>query len=180
MHIVIGVLTALAGLIWALAALRKSGFNFSALDPFALYRRFQWNKKYSEKAIYSLNDPLDVAGLLLLGVTKCEGEISSEQKKELLRIFESEFKLNDNDASDLLLASSHLIRDEVYLVDNINKIMNRSKSNFSKNQIESLVKLMGSLANFESVANTEQNKLIQATQTFFNKYTGNENSWGSE
>ena len=81
MHIVIGVLTAIAGLIWALAALRKSDFNFSSLDPFAFYRRFQWNKKYSDKAIYALSGPLDVAALLLFGVAICEGAISREQKR---------------------------------------------------------------------------------------------------
>ena len=34
MHIVIAVITAIAGLFWALNALQRSGFQFSSLNPF--------------------------------------------------------------------------------------------------------------------------------------------------
>ena len=33
MHIVIAAITAVAGLIWALNSLQRSGFNVSALNP---------------------------------------------------------------------------------------------------------------------------------------------------
>lgn len=167
MHIVIGLITAVGGLIWALVALQRAGFDLS--DPFAWYRRLQWRKKYPDKPLYSLQEPMDVAAVLLLGVAKCEGEISAEQKKQLLHLFDSEFKLSPDEASDLLLASSHLIRNEVYLVDNLDRILERSKERFTSAQASSLLALMDRVANFESTANEEQRKLIAATEHYFSE-----------
>ena len=101
MHIVISVITALGGLIWALIALQKSGFDVSVLNPFLWHRRSLWRKKYDTKPIYKLSEPVDVAALLLLGVAKCEGEISSEQKQKILSIFAHDLHLGADDANDL-------------------------------------------------------------------------------
>ena len=120
MHIVITLITALGGLFWAMYYLQRSGFDFNSLNPFLWHRRAQWQNKYNTKPIYNLSEPLDVAVLLLLGIAKCEGEISAEQKQQLLKILENEFHLSGDQASDQLLASSHLLKDEIYLVDNIN------------------------------------------------------------
>ena len=35
----IAAITAIAGLLWALNALQRSGFQFSSLNPFLAYRR---------------------------------------------------------------------------------------------------------------------------------------------
>lgn len=39
MHIIIGVITAIAGLLWALNRLNESGFNLNSLNPFLWARR---------------------------------------------------------------------------------------------------------------------------------------------
>ncbi len=119
MHIVIAVITAIAGLFWALNALQRSGFQFSSLNPFLAWRRFQWSRTYGGRPIYKLERPMDVAAVLLLGIAKADGAITSDQKRELLAMFQSEFSISRDEASDLLLASSHLIRDEIYLVDHL-------------------------------------------------------------
>jgi hypothetical protein len=177
MHIVIGILTALAGLIWALVALRRAGFSISSLDPFAWYRRMQWSKKYAEKPLYSLHTPLEVAAVLLLGVVKCEGEISAGQKKELLSIFEKDLRQTADEAADLLLASAHMIRNETYLVDNLAKILERSASEFTEARIQSLLSLMRKLSTLESAANQEQEKLIDATEQYFKTKLGRQSGW---
>lgn len=177
MHVVIGVLTAVAGLIWALVALQRAGINLGWLDPFAWYRRMQWQKKYADKPLHSLSDPMDVAAVMLLGVAKCEGEISAEQKKELLTIFEIEFKQSPDEAADLLLASSHLIRNEVYLVDNLERIFERSKNRFTPAQVTSLLALMRRVADLEGPANDEQRKLIDATRRYFGEQSRPQGVW---
>lgn len=164
MHIVIGVLSAVAGLIWAMVALQRSGLDLTALNPFLWHRRNQWKKKYREKPIYTLGDPMDVAALLLLGTAKCEGEISAEQKREIAAIFQNEFHLGRDAAADLLLASAHLIRDEIYLVDNLNKILEKSRPRFTEDQVASVLSLMRRVANLDSAMNEEQRKLVQATE----------------
>ena len=91
MHIVLSIITALAGLAWALSSLQKSGFDIQALNPFLWHRRNAWRKKHDTKPIYKLSEPIDVAAILLLGVAKCEGEVSAEQKNKLVEIFQKDF-----------------------------------------------------------------------------------------
>ena len=167
MHIVIAAITALAGLFWALNALQRSGFHFSSLNPFLAYRRWQWTRTHGGRAIYKLDKPMDVAAVLLLGVAKADGEITSEQKKELLTMFQSEFGLSRDEASDLLLASSHLIRDEIYLVDNLDKVLARSAASFERETVASLLAMMRRVAVLDGSVNVEQQKLIDATEKFF-------------
>jgi uncharacterized tellurite resistance protein B-like protein len=177
MHIVLGALSAFAGLIWAVVALQRSGFNPDSINPFLWYRRAQWRRKYAVRPIYNLAEPMDVAALLVLGIAKCEGEISREQKQAIHDLFETEFKLDRNAAADLLLASSHLLRDEIYLVDHLDKILFRSGDSFSAGQVSSLLGMMHRIGTLESALNEEQHRLIDATQHYFRKQAGNHGRW---
>jgi uncharacterized tellurite resistance protein B-like protein len=167
MHIVIAVITAIAGLFWALNALQRSGFQFSSLNPFLAWRRFQWSRSYGGRPIYKLERPMDVAAVLLLGVAKADGAITSDQKRELLAMFQSEFSISRDEASDLLLASSHLIRDEIYLVDHLDKILARSAERFEPDTVTSLLAMMRKIAALDGSINAEQQKLIDATERYF-------------
>lgn len=178
MHIVIGLLSALAGVIWAFVALQRAGFKIDSLNPFAWYRRTKWNKQYATPPLHRLSNPIDVAAVLLLGVAKCEGEISAEQKKAILQIFEQTFHLSATDASDLLLASAHLIRNEVYVGDQLPKILEPSKESFTPPLVSSLLQLMRSVSTIEGPSNDEQEKLITATEKFFRAVLKRDpNSW---
>jgi uncharacterized tellurite resistance protein B-like protein len=167
MHIVIAAITALAGLLYALNALQRSGFHLSSLNPFLAWRRWQWSKTYGGRPLYQLDRPMDVAAVLLLGVAKADGDITSDQKRELLAMFQGEFGIGRDEASDLLLASSHLIRDEIYLVDNLDKVLARSAERFEPDAIASLQAMMRRVAQLDGSINTEQQKLIDATERFF-------------
>lgn len=167
MHVVIAVLTAIAGLLWALNALQRSGFHFSSLNPFLAYRRWQWRSTYGGKPIYKLDRPMDVAAVLLLAVAKADGEITSDQKKTLLEMFQSEFGISRDEASDLLLASSHLIRDVIYIVDHLDKVLERSADRFEPDAVASLLAMMRRIAVLDGSINGEQEKLIAATERYF-------------
>ena len=177
MHVVIAAITALAGLFWALNALQRSGFHLSDLNPFLVYRRWQWRKTYGGRPIYKLERPMDVAAVLLLGVAKADGEITSDQKKELLTLFQGEFQISRDEASDLLLASSHLIRDEIYLVDNLDKVLERSAPKFEPEAVSSLLRMMRRLAAQDGPMNGEQEKLINATDAYFARRMPSHRKW---
>ena len=167
MHVVIAIISALAGLFWALNALQRSGFHFSSLNPFLAYRRWQWRQTYGGRPIYKLERPMDVAAVLLLGVAKADGEITSDQKRELQAMFQSEFEISRDAAADLLLASSHLIRDEIYIVDHLDKILERSVSRFEPGAVSSLLGMMRRVAALDGRINGEQQRLIDATERYF-------------
>lgn len=167
MHIVLGLLSGIAGVVWAFVALQRSGFSLDSLNPFAWYRRHQWLKTYGMKPIFNLREPVDVAGLLLLAVLKCEGEISAEQKRALLAVFETDFHLEAHEAGELLVASSHLLRNELSIAGEVGKVLEKSLPDFSPAKAESLLNLMQRLANLESPANEEQRRLIGAVEQYF-------------
>jgi hypothetical protein len=48
MHYLIGLITAVAMLIFALSRLQRAGLDLNALNPFLWYRRAQWKKLYAE------------------------------------------------------------------------------------------------------------------------------------
>ena len=180
MHVVIGVVTAVAGLIWALVALQRAGMDLGWLNPFLWQRRRQWQQRYREKPLYTLDKPMDVAAVLLLGVAKCEGEISAQQKTALLDIYQREFRVGHNEAADLLLASSYMIRNEVYLVDNLDKLLELSHGRFTDEQVASLVSLMQQVARLESPPIQEQERLIEATAGYFRERRQSKGTWGTE
>jgi len=177
MHIVLAVLSTLAGLIWALAALQRSGFNPSSINPFLWLRRARWRKRYGIPPLYRLEAPMDVAAVLILGTVKCEGEISAEQKRVIRTVFEQEFKLDGNAAADLLLASAYLIRDELYLVDKLEKIIGPVSGQFTVQQATSLLSLMTRVGTLESTLNDEQRRLITATEQYFERLFTKRQAW---
>jgi uncharacterized tellurite resistance protein B-like protein len=166
-HIVIAAITALAGLLWAINSIQRSGFHLSSLNPFLAYRRWKWSRTYGSKPIYRLERPMDVAAVLLLGTAKADGDITSDQKRELQAMFQSEFEISRDEAADLLLASSHLIRDEIYIVDHLDKILERSAPHFDPAAVGSLLAMMRRLAAMDGSINAEQQKLIEATERYF-------------
>lgn len=178
MHVIIAAITALAGLLWAINSLQRSGFSLSSINPFLAYRRWQWRRTYGGKPIYKLERPMDVAAVLLLGIAKADGDITSDQKRELQSMFQNEFDISRDEAADLLLASSHLIRDEIYIVDHLDKILERSAQRFEPAAVGSLLGMMRRVAALDGDINGEQQKLIDATERFFSSRNQATGKWG--
>ena len=167
MHIIIGLITAIAGLIWALNSLERSGFRWSSINPFYWHRRNKWKKQYQESPLYALSEPMEVAAVVMLGVAKLEGEISREQKKEILKIFNSEFNLDEKSSSDLFASTSYLLQSENNFLKNIDKVLARSKDSFSEEQAESTIALAERIAKLDSnISHTQQELLNSFARQF--------------
>ncbi|MFZ5724560.1 MAG: TerB family tellurite resistance protein [Pseudomonadota bacterium] len=174
----IAFITAVAGLLWAINALQRSGFDFRSLNPFAWLRRREWEQRYRTSPLHNLQDPVDVAGVLLLGVARCDGEISSQQKALVLELFGKELQLDRDAAADLLRASAHLIRNEVYLLDTLDRILQPSAGRFTAAQMATLLNMMTRVANCDGAMNAEQRQLIDGVQAFFNRQARSAGTWG--
>ena len=88
--------------------------------------------KLDAKPLYNLEKPVDVAAVILLGAAKLEGEISREQKLDILDTFHSEFHMSKSQAMELFVSSSYLLREEDHLLANLSKVLERSKTHFPK------------------------------------------------
>lgn len=160
MHIVIGLITALGGLFWALNSLQRSGFSISSINPFLWYRRYQWRKSYGQNPVYTLDKPMDAAAVVLLGAAKLEGEISKELKCELLTIFSQEFNLNTEKAKELFAATSFLLQHESHFLKNVDKILETSLNKFSTEQRKSIIELVLRVVKVDSEISSEQKQLV--------------------
>jgi uncharacterized tellurite resistance protein B-like protein len=162
----IALLGAIAGLMWAVNSIQKSGIS---LNPFAWLRRMKWQKEFGTKPLYRLRDPTEVAAVLLLGTAKCKGEITATQKAALRERFIRVLKLPEAEADDLMVAATFLVRDEVYIVDNLARIVGNVRRTLSAEQKASVLNLMEEIALIDGPVNAEQRKLIDQTVAAFNR-----------
>ncbi len=85
--------------------------------------------------------------------------------------------MEKNEADDLLLACSHMLRDEVYISDQIERVLETSSSSFSKQQISSLLKLMREMSLLNEEQNAEQHMLISKTENYFKQLNKSNGKW---
>lgn len=177
MHIVIGVITALAGLCWALYSLQRSGLDLNEFNPFLWARRRKWRKLYGTKPIFNLAKPVEVAAVLIVGLLKEEGDISREQKSEVLRIFEQEFHLDSEKAVEMYKGSLFLLKDEMNIEQSIQGIIAPAKANFTPEQTESLIELLKRVAAIEGSASVTQTRVIETVENEFGPESARAGVW---
>jgi hypothetical protein len=86
MHIVLGLLGSIVTILYLLDRL---GIDLGGLNPFYWQRRRAWAKKYEGDPIHSVEDPMHVAAILIVGAAKLNGDLSAEQKRVALEQAES-------------------------------------------------------------------------------------------
>lgn len=159
MHILIGLLSVIASILWALSYL---GVDLGGLNPFSWKRRRQWRQRYETPPVHKLTRPLEAATVILIGTVSAEGMVSREQKMALLELFQKEFEQSAERASELLASGTFLLKDVRDLAADIPNILAPSKEKFSAEQTESFLNMLEHIANLESPASRSQLDIIAA------------------
>ena len=139
MHIVIGFLGSLVTILYLLDRL---GIDIGGLNPFYWYRRRAYAKKYGADPIYSLEDPIHIASLLIIGTAKLGGDLTAEQKHVAQGQFESSFSMSPDEASGLFGSAAHLLAAPQLLEGQLQKLVDRNASRLSRDQTESMMQMM--------------------------------------
>ena len=142
-----------------LSRLADAGIDLGGLNPFLLRRRRAWRRQFEANPLFSLDDPMDVAAVLAVGVAKADGDMSAEQKHALLDAFQRTFGLDHRSAENLLASSAHLVADGQVLTDQVHDVIARSKERFTDHQIASTLSLLEAVAAVEG-ATGRQRELI--------------------
>lgn len=177
MHIIIGIITAVAGLIWALNSLQRSGVDLNAFNPFTWARRRKWRRLYGTKPIFTLQRPMEAAALLIVGVLKQEGEISREQKAAVIELFTSQFHLEESQAREVFASSVYLLKDEINLDQSVSGILAPCKAAFTAEQAASLVSMLQQVAALEGSPTEGQQRIIQAVRADLDRGPSPEGVW---
>ena len=78
MHILIAFLGSLVTVFYLLDRL---DVDIGGFNPFHWRRKRAWSRQYHGDPVLSVEDPLHVAALLILGTAKLDGIVSAEQKR---------------------------------------------------------------------------------------------------
>ncbi|MBB3061504.1 TerB family tellurite resistance protein [Microbulbifer rhizosphaerae] len=162
MHILIGLITAIGGLVWALYRLQNAGVDLNSFNPFYWLRRRNWQKQLGTKPLHRLDRPMDAAAVLLVAIAKAEGEISREQKAQITDIFSSEFNLTEPQAAELFASSAYMLREVLDVEAEIKHILEPTKAAFTSDQRESLLQMLARVAELEGNIGQAQQQIISA------------------
>ncbi|MDH5621006.1 MAG: TerB family tellurite resistance protein [Gammaproteobacteria bacterium] len=165
MHIVLGLLTTLVTILFLLDRL---GVDIGWLNPFHWRRRRSWARQYHGDPIYSVEDPLHIASLLVLGIARLDGDLTAEQKNKVLELFSTTFSMSDKEASELLASATYLLAAPQLVADQLRQLAKRSKDKLSREQAESMLKMMNDFgATSDRGLTGAQREYVDAIRTLF-------------
>jgi hypothetical protein len=142
MHIVLAALGSIVTILWLLHRLAEMGVTLGGLNPWLWRRRRRWKRSYEANPIFSLESPMELTALLVVAVAKADGDMSSEEKREILGMFRDEFQLAEKDAAELLTAVSYMLGAGEEVRSNLPAVMAPSRDRFSSAQTESAIDLL--------------------------------------
>jgi uncharacterized tellurite resistance protein B-like protein len=174
MHIIIGFLGSLVTIFYLLDRL---GVDIGGLNPFYWYRRYAFAKKFGADPIFSIEDPLHIASLLVIGVAKLDGDLTAEQKKVAQQQFESSFSMDSQASSELFGSAAHLLAAPQLLETQLQKLAGKSKDRFSKDQAESLLEMMAQVAAAEGQPSDTQRRFIDSVRSQLSVGSEPEGTW---
>ena len=143
MHIVLGLLTSIITILYLLD---RMGVDIGGLNPFYWYRRRAFAKNYGSDPIFSVEDPIHIAALLVIGTAKVDGDLTADQKSAAQELFISEFSISDQEASELFGSAAHLLAAPQLIDSQLTKLIDRNTERFSPDQAKSLLQMVQDVA----------------------------------
>jgi len=174
MHIVLGILGSVVTILFLLARL---GIDVRGLNPFYWYRRRAYAQKYGSDPIYSIEDPIHVAALMIIGAAKLDGDLTAEQKRVAQELFVSEFSLGAREASELFGSAAHLLAAPQLIDDQLKKLAARNSNRFSSDQARSMVEMMTRVASADGDLSPAQNGYIDSIRDQFVRQEAPSRTW---
>ena len=177
MHIILGILGSMITILILVNRLSETGLDIGKLNPFAWFRRNKWQKAYNADPAFSMDRPMEAVAGLLYVMAKCSGEITREQKECLLEIFETEFRLGEREAIDLLSSSSFLLKDEDVTLENLKSYLKPSLAKFDAEKRQSTLDLLQKVADCEGRRSSKQDEFLNQVTPFFQETTEPQRKW---
>lgn len=147
MHIILGMLTAIISLLYILDRL---GIDVGYLNPFTWARRRAWAKKYEGDPIYSIEDPIHLAAIFVVGTAKLGEDVSAETKATIVGLFAKTFSLSDKGANELYISAAHLLGAPQVMEAQLAGVADKHRETFSGSQADSLFDMLAEVLGSDS------------------------------
>jgi len=177
MHIILGILGSIITILVLTKQLARLGIDITWLNPFAWARRKKWQKKYHTDPAFTLERPMEAVAGLLYVMAKCSGEITREQKEYILYLFQTEFRLSEDKARELLSPSSFLLKDEDKIIDHLKDYLKPSLAKFDDEKRASTLDLLQKVADCEGDRTSKQEEFLNKVSPFFQETFESERKW---
>lgn len=174
MHVVLGVLTAIISILFILDRL---GIDVGWWNPFHWQRRRAFAKKLGADPIYSVEDPIHLASLFVIGVAKLDGDMTAEQQQVARRQFESSFKMDAREASDLFGSAAHLLAAPQLIESQLDNLAEMNGGRFSAEQADSLLQMMAEVAAVHGGPSPSQQAFLDKAWSLFVTEKAPEGTW---
>ena len=174
MHILLGLLGSIVTILYILD---RVGIDLGELNPFYWYRRRAFAKKYGADPVFSIEDPLHIASLLVIGVAKLYGDLTAAQKAIAQEQFEANFSMDSRTASELFGSAAHLLAAPQLLDSQLTKLAHKNSGRFSKEQVDSLIDMMAKVAAADGELSSTQEAFISDIRSTFVQQEQTQGTW---
>lgn len=176
-----GVVLQILGLIitftMAMEALRRFGIDVGWLNPLAFFRRRAWARKVQTPPLYTLEHPVDVVAVMALAMVQATGAVTVEQKEGVLALLREHLGLNEADAGNLWVASSHMLRNRPLAPSEVGAVLERSADKFTDYHVQTLRSVLQGAAQIVPPASPEQQQLLDAVEAYFTRKRAAAGPW---
>lgn len=177
MHVILGFLGTIVTILWLLHRLAEMGIDLAGLNPFLWKRRRDWRKKYDGSPILKIKSPLEATALLIVATAKADGDMSSEEKQEILSLFQSEFQMTEQEAIELMISSSHLLGNGDEVRNKLPAVLAPSIDNFTSAQAASAIALIKRISSLGTSASKLQVDLIAEATALLTPLSSPKGKW---
>lgn len=178
MHILLGLIGSIVTILVIMYRLADIGVDLGGLNPFLWRRRRSWRQKFEANPIFALEDPREIAGVLLTGVAKIDGDLSADEKRSLLDEFETTLKLSPKEASELLASTGYLLGNLDVLREQRDELFGRYRERLAPDQTESLLEMTARIAALDGGPTAQQSDFVAAARTALAPGGEPEGTWG--
>jgi len=177
MHIILGLLGTIVTILVLLNRLAEAGIDLGGLNPFLWQRRRKWKQQLTGAPIFRVESPLDLTALLATATAKADGDMSSEEKKTLLDLFQKEFSMTKKDSAELLIASAYLLGNGDELKANLNKVIQPSLSSFTEEQAKSAMSLLDSVCAIDTTGTSLKKDFVDEVKAILGEQFKEKGKW---
>jgi uncharacterized tellurite resistance protein B-like protein len=143
MHIILGALSAILTLLYILERL---DIDIGWYNPWSWRSRRAWARRYTGDPVYSVENPVHAAAILITGVARLDGSVCAEEKQALIGLFEEKFSLGGKAAAELLGSAAHLLGAPQVVETQLDGLASKTKGLFSAEQSDSIIDMMERVA----------------------------------
>jgi hypothetical protein len=179
MGVILQVLGVVITFTMAMEALRRFGLDVGWLNPLTFFRRHAWRKKITTPPLYALQHPIDVVAVLALATVQTTGAISSQQKAGVQALLRQHLNMNDADATNIWLSSSHMLRNRPLELSELPVVLSGSADKFTDYHVQTLKTVMRAAAMIEPPINAAQQQLMDAVDAFFAQKKATSGPWAA-